>query len=176
MVENKKNNWVIFIIGPTASGKTTIGEILFDRLSAENKNLIFYDGDEIRKKLKYNYGHSISDRYKVLNEYLDIINEDVFNNKKVIISTVLHKQDMRVLVKEQIKNCFIIYLKCSLDNLAKRDYKSRYSDAKAGKLKCFPGVTEPYEDVLNADIIINTENNSIDSCVAKIQNRLKEIL
>ena len=108
MVENKKNNWVIFIIGLTASGKTTIGEILFDRLFHENKNLIFYDGDVIRKKLKHNYGHSISDRYKVLNEYIDIIKKDIFNNKKVIISTVLHKQDMRVLVKEKINNCFIL--------------------------------------------------------------------
>ena len=68
--------WVIILMGPTASGKSTLGSLLYEKIQLKSNNIKFYDGDTIRKKLKNEYSHSLSDRFKVLDEYLEIIFED----------------------------------------------------------------------------------------------------
>ena len=163
----------IFIIGPTASGKTTIGIGVYKALRQSTKNLIFYDGDELRKKLKGSFGHSNEERYRVLEKYLEIIKQDLSFKKNVIISTVLHKKEMRRIVREKFPNCIIIFLKCSLDRLKKRDYKGRYKDAEDGKLECFPGITEPYEYPQNADYEIDTNNQSPENSILSLINFLE---
>ena len=163
----------IFIIGPTASGKTTIGIGAYKVLRKSIKNLIFYDGDELRKKLKGTFGHSNEERYRVLEKYLEIIEEDLSNSKNIIISTVLHKKEMRRIVREKFPNCLIIFLKCGLNELKNRDYKGRYKDAIDGKLECFPGITEPYEIPKYADFVIDTNNESPNNSILLLINFLE---
>ena len=97
--------WTIILMGPTASGKSTLGSLLYDKIKNKISKIKFYDGDVIRKKLKKEYTHSLSDRYKVLDEYLDILTEDLKKGYNIILSTVLHKNKMRNIVKNRLKKC-----------------------------------------------------------------------
>ena len=156
------------IMGPTASGKSTLGSLLYEKIQCESNNIKFYDGDTIRKKLKNEYSHSLSDRFKVLDEYLEIIFEDCKDGYNVILSTVLHKNKMRDIVKNKLDNVFLIYLHCDIKICEKRDFKGHYKRARKGEADCVPGVTEQYEYPDNADLIVNTGNNSISESLILI--------
>ena len=153
--------WSIIIMGPTASGKSTLGSLLYEKIQCESNNIKFYDGDTIRKKLKNEYSHSLSDRFKVLDEYLEIIFEDCKDGYNVILSTVLHKNKMRDIVKNKLDNVFLIYLHCDVKICEKRDFKGHYKKVRKGKDDCIPRVTEQYEYPNYADLIVNTGKNSI---------------
>ena len=70
-------------------------------------------------------------------------------------------------------NFIEIYIKCSLETCEKRDVKGMYKKARAGNLENFTGVNAPYEIPEKPDLIVDTENNSIDKCVESILNYLK---
>ena len=70
-------------------------------------------------------------------------------------------------------NFIEIYIKCSLETCEKRDVKGMYKKARAGNLENFTGVNAPYEIPEKPDLIVDTENNSIDNCVESILNYLK---
>tara|TARA_Y100000590_G_scaffold211779_2_gene239998 strand:- start:19439 stop:20026 length:588 start_codon:yes stop_codon:yes gene_type:complete len=171
---NSKKPWVTVIVGPTASGKSTLGLLLYEKIKSESDNVKFYDGDTIRKKLKKEYSHSLSDRYKVLNEYLEIISKNCQKGDNIILSTVLHKNKMREIVKNKLDNVFLIYLHCDINVCEKRDYKGHYKRARKGEDNCVPGVTEKYEYPDNADLIVDTENNSISESFNLIINFMKK--
>ena len=153
--------WVIIIMGPTASGKSTLGSLLYEKIQLKSNNIKFHDGDTIRKKLKNEYSHSLPDRFKVLDEYLEIIFEDCKDEYNVILSTVLHKNKMREIVKNKLDNVFLIYLHCDVEICEKRDFKGHYKRARKGEADCVPGITEEYEYPNNADLIVNTGKKSI---------------
>ena len=111
MFKNITNKpWNIIIMGPTASGKTTLGRKLYNNLEKKVARLKLYDGDEIRKLLTKNYSHSLEDRFSVLKEYIEIIRKDNQSGMNVILCTVLHKNSMRELVAENLNHVHFIYL------------------------------------------------------------------
>ena len=89
---------VIWISGMSASGKTTLGVMLQNKLRKLKYNSTFLDGDLLRKQLPKKYGHSIKDRFEILNEYISIINKEARIRTIVIVATISHKKDMRFLV------------------------------------------------------------------------------
>tara|TARA_Y100000590_G_scaffold470574_1_gene666483 strand:+ start:174 stop:698 length:525 start_codon:yes stop_codon:yes gene_type:complete len=156
-------NFTIWISGISASGKTTLGSMLYYKLKELGfNNVIFFDGDELRKRLPKSYGHGLDDRYKILNQYIKIINKEMAAGKIVIVSTISHKKDMRALARGKIKNFFEVSLYCSPNICAKRDFKNQYKKAINGKFNCFPGITEPYEFTDNSDLTIDTHKNDIN--------------
>lgn len=71
------------------------------------------------------------------------------------------------------KDFIEIYIKCSLETCEKRDVKGMYKQARAGNLENFTGVNAPYDIPEKPNLIVDTENNSIDDCVDSILNYLK---
>ena len=160
-------SFTIWISGISASGKTTLGSMLCAKLKDSGFNKVtFFDGDELRKRLPNNYGHSIKDRYEILNQYIKIINKEMAMGKIIIVSTISHKKDMRELARRKINNFFEVSLYCSPNICADRDFKNQYTKAISGKYNCFPGVTEPYEFTDKSDLIINTQKNNINKSFA----------
>ena len=162
--KGKNMGSVIWISGISASGKTTLGEMLSKSL--ENMgygNIIFLDGEVLRNRLKNKYGHSIKERYKILNEYIKIANQEIDKGYIVIISTISHKKEMRDIAKSKIDKIFEVNLVCSPSVCARRDYKNQYEKAIFGKYDCFPGITEMYELSEDPDLIIDTDINDIEN-------------
>ena len=152
----------IWISGVTASGKTTLGKILYKELKdAGIVNIKFLDGENLRKIQNRVYGHSVEERFKVIKNYIKIVQNENKNGNIVIISTVSHKRSMRDFARDELVNFFEINLLCDPDVCAIRDYKNLYNRIDKNSNECFPGITEPYEISEKAELILDTKQNSI---------------
>ena len=166
--------WNIIIIGPTASGKTTLGRKLYSNIKKHIPKLKLYDGDEIRQLLTKKYSHSLKDRFAVVKEYIEIIKKENKSGTNVILCTVMHKNSMRELVNEKLNKVYFIHLNFSLETCEKRDYKGHYKRARQGIYDCFPGITEPYELPLFNHYSINGNQKSINECYEELMVYVSE--
>ena len=153
----------IWISGVTASGKTTLGKILHQELkNTQIENIKFLDGEDLRKIQNRVYGHSLEERFKVIKNYIKIVQDENKKGNIVIISTVSHKKKMRDLARGELVNFFEVNLLCNVEACATRDYKNLYNSIDKDSKECFPGVTEPYEISKNAELILDTAKFSIE--------------
>ena len=150
---------VIWITGITASGKTFLGKSLMNGLIENNyTNVIHLDGDELRKRSGWVQGHSLQDRFKIIELLINLIIEKQNLGKIVIVSTVSHIKDMRELARKKISCFHEVYLNCSAEKCAERDYKGFYKRAEQNTDvdEIFPGVTEEYQVSKSPELILNT--------------------
>jgi len=156
----------IWITGITASGKTTLGQLLYEQLSGKGVSpLEFLDGDELRKSLYKTYGYSLEEREILLGKIVEIANEKNENGITVIVSTVSHKKTMREYARSQISHFMEVYLDCDPETCEVRDYKGLYQLAKSGEYNLFPGVTEAYELSNSPELTLKTDHLTIEECV-----------
>ena len=155
----------IWITGITASGKTTLGQSLFECLVENGVHpLEILDGDELRKCLDKRYGHSLEDRQIVLEKIVEMAKEKNKKGITIIVSTVSHKKAMREFARSQISNFMEVYLDCDPETCEVRDYKGLYKLAKSGEYNLFPGVTEAYELSNSPELTLKTDHLTIEEC------------
>ena len=164
---------VIWITGLTASGKTTIGcRLEHDLKLIGYKNILRLDGEEFRKRREsFKKTHSIKDRWFNIKLIVEIILDEIINHEIIIVSTVSHIRKMRLFARKKIGNFHEIYLSCKPEICAKRDYKNLYKRAKSKNLdldEIFPGVTEPYQKTKNPELILYTDQESVDESVKRL--------
>lgn len=128
---------VIWLIGISGSGKTTIGKKLYLHLKKKIKNLIFLDGDLFRELMNNDVGYSKKDRDKNAERMIKFAEYILNQNINIIFAANLTSSKYRNLAKKKFKkNYFEVYIETSLDNLIKyRDYKNLYKDALKKKLR-----------------------------------------
>ena len=80
----------------------------------------------------------------------------------------------REMVRNALGQDFIeVFLQCSLEECERRDPKNLYKKARLGQIKEFTGISSPYEEPENAEIVLNTEEQTLEECVDQILNYLK---
>lgn len=163
--QNMPPTGTIWITGLSASGKTTLGKKLTDDLiQAGFHNVEHLDGEVLRTKYDRIYGYSVEERFAVLENIIRIAKECNKKGKIAVVSTISHKRQMRRIACKALVPFMEVYLKCSVETCASRDYKGNYKKAFAGELDTFIGVTEPYELSDNPELVVNTAHQSIDKC------------
>jgi len=164
--------FVLWMTGLPCSGKTTI----IRKLQETIPNLAVLDGDELREWL------SPKDFSK---EGRDEHNKKVAHLAKLLLK---HKVPVGVsLVSPYIKNrknarqiinagdkFSEVYIKCSIEKCEERDVKGMYKKARAGQIKNFTGLDDPYEAPDDPDLVVDTEKQTLDQSVQTIKNYLKE--
>lgn len=133
------------------------------------------DGDNIRHGLNGDLGFSPQDREENIRRIGEVAK--LFADLGIITMTAFispYKKD-RQRVRELVKEGeFVeIYVKCPLDELKSRDPKGMYEKAIKGEIKNFTGISAPYEEPENPELILNTDVESIDESVEKVIEYLK---
>ncbi len=163
----------IWFTGLPCSGKTTLAEALRHRLTNFNKGyrIEILDGDDVRKRLNSDLGFSTDDRAENLRRVSEV--SQLFNNKKITVlaSFVSPTNTLRQIPLDLIKNLKTVYVKCPVEECEKRDVKGMYAEARAGKRKGFTGIDAPFEEPANPQLIVDTQNNTIEECVDQIIKR-----
>jgi len=161
---------VIWLIGMSASGKTTIGKKIFEKLKDSNEKWVFLDGDVFRNILGEDLGHSIEDRRKNayrISKFCEFLN---LQNINVIASVLSIFHDNQKYNKENIPDYKEIFLDVKFDNLLRRDNKELYKKALDGNIKNVVGVDIKFVPPFSPDLIIdnNSENPDYQKMVQKI--------
>ena len=173
---NKHKSVVIWFTGLSGSGKSTISHALEERLFNKGCRTFVLDGDNVRHGLNSNLDFSIKDRkenIRRIGEISKLMMEAGFIIMTAFISP--YRED-RIAVRNLIPNGdFIeIYCKASLETCEARDVKGLYKRARAGEIKNYTGINSPYEVPENADLIIDTEQETIEDSVSIIMSFLKK--
>jgi adenylyl-sulfate kinase len=167
---------VLWFTGLSGSGKTTIAEFLKNKLELDGKRVLILDGDSIRSTISNKLSFSEED-IKTNNLTVAKLVVQKQNDFDIIIVPIISPyREHRGLVRSTIKDNFSeIYINCTVDECINRDTKGLYKKALNGQIKDMIGIAEsnPYEPPLNADLVIDTINLTLEDSVALVLNLLK---
>lgn len=167
---------VLWLTGLSGSGKSTLASELEKQLFFKKKLTYVLDGDNVRHGL--NSDLSFDEKSRIENIRRVGETAKLFSDAGIItiISFISPYISERDKVRDKMKNGeFIeIYVKCSIEKCEERDVKGLYKKAREGKIENFTGIVSPYEAPLNPEIIVDTENESIEKCIDKILEYLLE--
>ena len=158
--------------GLPCSGKTTIAKKLLEHIP----NLAILDGDEMRELLSPNEDFSrsgiINHNKKVANIAKLLLEHDVSVCVSKISPFIENRDDARQILKDH--NFLEVYVKCSIDSCEKRDVRGMYKKARSGKMSNFIGIHVTYEPPINPELVVDTENSTIDDSVQKILDYIEK--
>ena len=173
----KQKGIVLWFTGLSGSGKSTIANEVAYKLHQMGKLAYVLDGDNIRHGLNKNLGFSPEDR----NENIRRISEvaKLFADAGIITITAFISpyRKYRNFCRELLgPGRFIeIYTKASLETCEKRDPKGLYKKAREGIIKDFTGISAPYEEPENPELVIDTDKYSVEESVELVLKKLKEM-
>ena len=173
---NNHKSVVLWFTGLSGSGKSTMSHALEERLFNKGCRTFVLDGDNVRHGLNSNLDFSHKDRtenIRRIGEVSKLMMEAGFIIMTAFISP--YRED-RIAVRNLIPNGdFVeIYCKASLETCEARDVKGLYKRARAGEIKNYTGIDSPYEVPENADLIIDTDQETIEDSVSIIMSFLKK--
>jgi len=165
----------VWMTGLSASGKSTIACILEQMLLHQKKHAYRLDGDNVRHGLNKNLGFSAEDRAENIRRIGEVAK--LFTDAGVIAITSFispYTKDRDAVRASMKPSEFIeVYVNVSLATAEKRDPKGLYKKARAGELKGFTGIDDPYEPPAKAEIVIDTETTSAEDAARQILTYLE---
>lgn len=164
--------FTLWFTGLPCSGKTTLANAVKAELIRLGHTVEHLDGDAVRADISKNLGYSKKDRE--LNAQKIALMASDFNSegKSVLVSLISPYRTSRQKARETISHFIEVYVRCPLQVCEKRDTKNMYRSARLGKIKNFTGVSDPYEEPLDPEIIVDTDVMNVESCVQKILDHL----
>ncbi|MCK4932008.1 MAG: adenylyl-sulfate kinase [Candidatus Aminicenantes bacterium] len=157
---------VIWFTGLSSSGKSTIARAVEERLFERGHLSYVLDGDNIRHGLNKNLGFSPEDReenIRRIGEVAKLFADAGFVTMTAFISP--YRKDRNRNRELLQKGEFIeVFVKVSLDVAEERDPKGLYKKARAGEIKEFTGISAPYEEPLNPELILDTDKLDLTQC------------
>jgi len=178
---NKLNNHksvVIWFTGLSGSGKSTLAHALEEKLYQKGCRTFVLDGDNVRHGLNSNLDFSEPGRTENIRRISEVSKLMLESGLIVMTAFISPFNKDRNEARKLISNDdFIeIYCKASLETCEARDVKGLYKRARAGEIKNYTGVDSPYEEPENPELIINTNDETLENSVSKILNFLEENL
>lgn len=164
-----KSGQVLWLMGPTSSGKTTLATKFVERQRNKGIPVIHFDGDEVRDFFGDSLGFAGEDRLRVVKTLVHLVNKAAEAGVHVVVSALTANDDARRYVAANIANLSIGYVECSIDVCASRDPKGLYARAKNGEIATLVGFNSTYLPPEHPDIILNTENSDVESVVHQIE-------
>lgn len=173
---NKHRAKLLWFTGLSGSGKSTLAHAMEEELYQRGCRTYVFDGDNVRHGLCRDLGFSVDDRTENIRRIGEM--SKLFVDAGVIALTAFIspiRED-----RERARGLFPhgdfieVYVKCSLETCEDRDVKGLYKKARAGEIPNFTGISSPYEPPNNPEIVVETENKSVEDCVATMVDILEQ--
>jgi adenylyl-sulfate kinase len=174
-MSTQPKGFTLWFTGLSGAGKSTLANALAEILRVHGRKVEVLDGDEVRKNLSKGLGYSKEDRDTNIRR-IGYVADLLSRNGVVAITAAISPYRMiREEIRQKSGDFVEVYVKCPLEVLIKRDVKGLYRKALAGEIKEFTGISDPYEEPLNPEVIVETHRETPTECAGKIVQRLKEL-
>ncbi|HAC64419.1 MAG TPA: adenylyl-sulfate kinase [Cyanothece sp. UBA12306] len=161
--------------GLSGAGKTTITHALEQKLREADYPLEVLDGDIVRTNLTKGLGFSKEDRDTNIRRIGFVANLLTRHGVIVLVSAISPYREIRDEVRGKIGNFVEVFVNAPLNVCEDRDVKGLYKKARAGEIKSFTGIDDPYEPPLNPEVECRTDLETLEESVAKVWQKLEDL-
>ena len=165
----------VWLTGLSGAGKSTIALGLEAELKRLNKKVEVLDGDVVRTNLSKGLGFSKEDRDTNIRRIGFVSKLLTRNGVTAIVAAISPYRDVRDEVRADIGDFVEVYVDCPLDELVKRDVKGLYAKAIKGEIANFTGVSDPYEEPLDPEVVTATHQESVEESVDKVLAKMRDL-
>lgn len=170
----EQKGFTIWFTGLPCSGKSAIADRVAEILREHNLKVERLDGDVVRKSLCRDLGFSREDRNENIRRVTFVAKLLTRNGVVVLTSFISPYREIRDEARREIGDFIEVYTKCPLEVCIARDVKGMYQKALRGEIKEFTGVSDPYEEPLNPELVLETDQESLDESAQRIIDFLKK--
>ncbi len=167
--------FTVWFTGLSGSGKSTISCLLEKKVQERGRNVEILDDDVARTNLGQYLGFSKQDRDINIQRIAFVCKLLTRNGVACISAAISPYREARENARQEIENFVEVYVKCPLEICVERDVKGLYKKALKGEIPGFTGVSDPYEEPLNPEIIVETNKETVEESVNKILKKLDEL-
>lgn len=167
--------FTLWFTGLSGTGKTTLARGVEAVLRQRGMKVEVLDGDIIRQNLSKGLGFSKKDRDTNIKRIGFVCKLLTRNGVVAIASAISPYREVRDFVRQDIGDFVLVYVKCPLDVLIQRDVKGLYRKALSGEIPNFTGISDPYEEPLNPEIVVDSSLETPQESIARIIARLEEL-
>lgn len=169
------DGFTLWFTGLSGAGKSTISQIIYDRLKAAGRKVELLDGDVVRTHLSRGLGFSKEDRDTNIRR-IGWVCEVLSRNGVVAIAAAISPyRAVRDEVRSRIPHFVEVHVDCPLDVVAQRDVKGLYRKARNGEIPQFTGVSDPYEPPLNPEVRVDSSRETAVESADRIWAKLEEL-
>jgi len=170
--------FTIWFTGMSGAGKSTLTGLLHEEFKQRGYKVEVLDGDVVRTHLSRGLSFSKEDRdinIRRIGFVCDLLSRNGVIAMSAAISPYASvRQECRALVESHGTAFVEVYCKASLDALVERDVKGLYKKALAGEIENFTGVTDPYEEPENPDVLVRSDSETVEESLQKILQYLTD--
>ena len=167
--------FTLWLTGLSGAGKSTLATAVGHELRRRGVRVEVLDGDEVRQNLSKGLGFTREDRDTNIRRIGYVAKLLARNGVVVITAAISPYRAVRDEVRREIGAFVEVYVKASLDECVRRDTKGLYRRALAGEIPQFTGVSDPYEEPLRPELVIDTEREVVGESAARVVDRLVEL-
>jgi adenylyl-sulfate kinase len=171
----EERGFTVWFTGLSGAGKTTIAHQLERVLRERGKKVEVLDGDVVRTHLSKGLGFSKEDRDTNIRRIGFVAHLLSRNGVAVICSAISPYRAIRDENRAMIGDFVEVYTKCPIDVLQERDVKGLYAKALKGEIPNFTGVSDPYEEPLDPEVVLETDKETEEESLAKLVAKLEEL-
>jgi adenylylsulfate kinase len=172
------NGFTLWFTGLSGAGKSTIADLVGPRLEEAGRTVEYLDGDVVRTRLSKGLGFSKEDRDTNIERIGWVASRLTRHGAVVIVSAISPYEEARRKARAMVEEFgpFIeVYVEASVEECARRDVKGLYEKAFAGEIKEFTGVSDPYEEPSNPELVLHTEQDSPEQDAQLVLGKLEEM-
>ncbi|MGO9056175.1 MAG: adenylyl-sulfate kinase [Candidatus Binataceae bacterium] len=167
--------FTLWLTGLPGSGKSTLANLAAEELRRRGHRVEILDGDEVRTHLSKDLGFSKADRDANIRR-IGYVCKLLSRNGVIAISAAISPyRETRDEVRNEHEKFVEVYVKCSLEKLVERDVKGLYAKALRGEIPSFTGVSDPYEEPLNPELVIETDREKIEDGLQRLIAKLEQL-
>jgi adenylylsulfate kinase len=174
----RPGGFTLWFTGLSGSGKSTIAHLVGPELDRRGLVVEYLDGDNVRTHLSKELGFSKEDRDTHIDRVGWVASRLTRQGGAIITAAISPYEATRAAAREMIEEVgtFVeVYVKASVEECARRDVKGLYEKAFKGEIKEFTGVSDPYEEPSDPEIVLDTEEHSAEESAALVVAKLEEL-
>ena len=167
--------FTVWLTGLPGSGKSTLAKLLDAHLRQWDRPVALLDGDEVRKTLSKGLGFTRKDREEHIRRLAYVAKLLSRMGGVAIVAAISPYAQSRDEARKEIENFVEVFVKCPLQICMERDPKGLYAKSQRGEISNFTGISDPYEEPRNPEILVETDMEPPEESCMKILKQLEKL-